>query len=233
MSGITVCRIENVSDRSAALEVIEQVFCIEKNWIRSIQNQIPVELSGNKECSWFLAKVNGQPAGVLRLLYDPSLDIPVEYDVKFIPGIDIEKLKYAGRYVEIGRFMILKEFRRNPRIALRLMRAATAEVIERDYTHFITDVFEGEVHSPLNFHTRVLGFEVVGTHLFGELNCSSSRIILTLDILKLYNRVKESKSRIYHELTEGLSGLLESKSALAQKIHPEGKESWKVSGLIE
>ena len=72
------------------------------------------------------------------------------------------------------------------------------------YTHFITDVFEGEAHSPLNFHTRVLGFEVIGRHLFGELNCSSTRIILTLDILKLYNRVKDSRSRIYQELLEGI-----------------------------
>lgn len=78
------------------------------------------------------------------------------------------------------------------------------EVVERGYTHFITDVFEGEAHSPLNFHTRVLGFEVIGRHLFGELNCSSTRIILTLDILKLYNRIKDSRSRIYQELAGGL-----------------------------
>lgn len=153
---------------------------------------------------------------MLRLLYDPSFDLPEEYDVKFMPGITVEKLKSAGRYVEIGRFMILEEFRRKPKVALRLMRAATEEVIERDYTHFITDVFEGEAHSPLSFHTRVLGFEVVGKHLFGELNCSSTRIILMLDILKLYSRIKDSRSRIYSELIEGLRGIFERKAALAQ-----------------
>ena len=112
--------------------------------------------------------------------------------------------------------MILEEFRKNPRVALRLMRSATAEVIERDYTHFITDVFEGEKHSPLNFHTRVLGFEVIGKHLFGDLNCSSTRIILTLDILTLYIRIKDSRSRIYRELTDGFKGIIDRKAAMTQ-----------------
>ncbi len=216
MSCVSVSKVESAGDRAAALEVIKSVFCVEKNWISTVQNQIPDELSGNTKVSWFLATVNGRPAGVLRLLYDPSFDIPVEYDVKFIPGISVEELKNAGKYVEIGRFMILEEFRKNPRVALRLMRSATAEVIERDYTHFITDVFEGEKHSPLNFHTRVLGFEVIGKHLFGDLNCSSTRIILTLDILTLYIRIKDSRSRIYHELTDGFKGIIDRKAAMTQ-----------------
>lgn len=216
MSSIIVSRIASAHDRAGALEVVRQVFCDEKNWITTAQNQIPDELFGNTKFSWFLARINGQPAGVIRLLYDPSFDLPEEYDVKFMPGINVEELKNAGRYVEIGRFMIIEEFRRNPRVALRLMKAAVGEVLERDYTHFITDVFEGEVHSPLNFHTRVLGFEMVGKHLFGELNCSSTRIILTLDILKLYSRIKDSKSRIYQELTDGLRVIFERKAALAR-----------------
>jgi hypothetical protein len=218
MSVVTVSRVEGAGDRAGALEVVRQVFCVEKNWISTVQDQIPDELSQEHGITWFLAKVNAQPAGVLRLLYDPSLNLPEEYEVQFSPGVDAETLKSAGRYVEIGRFMILPAYRRNPRVALRLMRAATAEVLERDYTHFITDVFEGEEHSPLNFHKRVLGFEVVGRHLFGELNCSSTRIILTLDILKLYNRVKESKNRIYHELIDDLRGMMERKAALRRAM---------------
>jgi hypothetical protein len=218
MSGITVTRIERNEERADAIEIINTVFCIEKNWIHTTHGQIPENISSAPDCSWYIAKVNGHPAGLLRLQYDPCLDIPEEYGVKLLPGINTETLKRAGKYVEIGRFMILENFRRNHRIALQLMRAATAEVIERDYTHFITDVFEGEKHSPLNFHTRVLGFEVIGKHLFGELNCSSTRIILTLDILKLYSRVKDSKSRIYQELTEGMKGIFERKGRLQKTL---------------
>ncbi|MBM3162276.1 MAG: GNAT family N-acetyltransferase [Chlorobi bacterium] len=218
MSGITVQRVLHGEDRQGVIGIVEQVFLREKNWISSAHAQIPEELGPDQPFSWFLARVNDHPAGVLRLLYDPPLNFPEAYQVSFIPGIDTDYLKQLGRYVEIGRFMIPGEYRRNHRIALRLMRAATEEVVGRDYTHFITDVFENEQHSPLNFHTRVLGFEVIGRHLFGDLNCSCTRIILTLDILKLYSRVKDSRSRIYAELTEGIHALLEHKS---RKLHPD------------
>ncbi len=38
------------------------------------------------------------------------------------------------------------------------MRAAMEGIIERDYTQVITDVFDGDSHSPLNFYTRVCFF---------------------------------------------------------------------------
>jgi len=221
MSGITVQRVLGPEDRQGVLDIIEQVFQKEKNWISSAHAQIPENLAADQPFSWFIARLNGRPAGVLRLLYDPPLNLPEAYQVTFVPGIDADFLRRQGRYVEIGRFMIPGEYRRNHRIALRLMRAATEEVVGRDYTHFITDVFENEQHSPLNFHTRVLGFEVIGRHLFGDLNCSCTRIILTLDILKLYSRVKDSRSRIYGELIAGMHSLLEYKKRKLQADIPK------------
>ncbi|NTU68294.1 MAG: GNAT family N-acetyltransferase [Chlorobiaceae bacterium] len=204
MSSIAVSKVITTTDRSDAMSVIEAVFVREKQWIEGAQEQLPEKAGATERCSWFIARVGGKPAGVMRLLYDPSFNLPKAFEVSFEPGVDIEKVQSSGHYAEIGRFMILPEYRRQYLVALRLMRSATAEVVERGYTHFITDVFEGKAHSPLNFHTRILGFEVIGRHLFGELNCSSTRIILTLDILKLYNRIKDSRSRIYQELLEGI-----------------------------
>ena len=57
MSSVSVSRVESAGDRAAALEVIKRVFCVEKNWISTVQNQIPDELSGNNGVSWFLASV--------------------------------------------------------------------------------------------------------------------------------------------------------------------------------
>jgi hypothetical protein len=45
------------------------------------------------------------------------------------------------------------------------------------------------------------------------LNCSLTRIILTLDILKAYQRLREKKNRIYWSLTEGIRGRLDRKLA--------------------
>lgn len=131
MSGVTVRKIESAADRHRALEVIEQVFRREKNWISAVHEQMPEGVENDSRVSWFLAEVNGRPAGIIRLLYDPPLELPEGYGVSFEPGVDLEKLRTAGRYAEIGRFMILGEYRRNPRVALRLMRSATAEVVER------------------------------------------------------------------------------------------------------
>jgi hypothetical protein len=204
MTVITVTKVLSAHERLEALSVIEEVFVKEKQWMNDVNEQIADNPVADERHSWFIARVGGRTAGVMRLFYDPPMELPESCHPIFEPGIELASLRDAGRYVEIGRFMIRHEYRRQYRVALRLMRAATAEVLERDYTHFITDVFKGEEHSPLHFHTRVLGFEVIGSHLYGELNCSATRIILTLDLLKFYNRIKDSKSRIYQELIEGL-----------------------------
>ena len=177
---------------------------------------IPVEIGESAKYSWFLALVNGRPAGVIRLAYDPSLEFPPELEVSLDAGVDLARMARECRVVDIGRFMIAPEFRKNIRVVLKLMRAAIREVVERGYTHFLTDVFETDPNSPLHFHTKILGFERIGSHLRGELNCSSTRIILTLDILKAYQRLRDRKDRIYFEVTEGIRELLDEK--LAKRI---------------
>ena len=208
---ITVRKIEDAATREQALQVVEGVYWQEKNWIKSVEEEIPAGIASDPRTSWFLASAHDHPAGVLRLYYDPSLELPPECQATFKKGFDPQKLASAGKFVEIGRFMILPEYRKKILVAIRLMGAAVKEVVERNYTHFITDVFEGEPHSPLKFHTRILGFEVIGKHLYGELNCSLTRIILTLDILKAYQRLKSQRNRVYWSLTEGIRGSLDAK----------------------
>ena len=211
MSRIETFKVLDDQTRSQALQVIERVYHQEKNWIQAADREIPANIAQSDRYSWFLATVNDTPAGVIRLVYDPPLELPPECRVTLKNEIDLQELARRGRFVDIGRFMILPEYRRKFLVAIRLMRIAVREVIERNYTHFITDVFEGEPHSPLNFHTRILGFEVIGSHLHGELNCSLTRIILTMDILKAYQRMKMRRKRLYASLTEGYRGLLEEK----------------------
>ena len=217
ITAIKTVKILDAETRKMAHKVIEEVYLQEKKWIFSIEDQIPEELVTNRQISWFLATVNGEPAGVLRLYYDPVLELPEEYEVTLEKNIDLKQLASLGKFVEIGRFAILPKYRRLITVALRLMRIAINEVVSRDYTHFITDVFENEPNSPFSFHTRILGFEVIGRHVHGELNCSYTRIILTLDILKAYRLLKERRSRFYYSLTEGLRNLLDSR--LKEKVY--------------
>lgn len=211
MKKIKVIKVCDNKTRSEALKIMKRVFLQEKHWIRSIEDQIPEGHISDFRYSWFLAKIQNQPAGLLRLVYDPSLKIPEKFKPSFSEGVNLEKLADGNRWVEVGRFMIVPEFRRYFRIALQLMRTAVKEVVERDFTHFITDVYENELHSPYHFHTRILGFERIGTHLYGELHCPCTRIILILDILKAYHRLKNARSRISDIILADVRNILEKK----------------------
>ena len=148
---------------------------------------------------------------MIRLVYDPSLEMPAEYGVTMEPSVDLDTLRRHGRFVDIGRFMIVPRHRRNIRVVMRLMRAAILEVVSRGYTHFLTDVFEDDPHSPYQFHTRVLGFERIGTHRHGELACASTRIILILDIARAYRQLQKKENKVFKELGEGLGELVEAR----------------------
>ncbi len=206
---ISTVRVLEPADRLAALEVIRQVYQDEKRWVRDPEQEIAETLSTSDRVSWFLVRVGGEPAGVLRLWYDFSIELPAELEVTIERPMNLEAARSA-RWVEVGRFMILPEHRSATRVALALMKAAVTEVVERGYTHFITDVYDGDPHSPLKFHTRVLGFERIGTHRFGELDCDCVRIILILDLVRAYRLAKAKKNKIFRALAEGLQDKFEA-----------------------
>jgi hypothetical protein len=214
MKNITVRKVLSAEDRERALAVVETVYLQEKQWIRDATAEIPAAAAGRLDQSWFLVSVGDEPAGVIRLVYDPPLEMPAEYGVTLEPDVDLDGLKRHGRFVDIGRFMIVQQYRRNIRVVLRLMRAAILEVVGRGYTHFLTDVFENDPHSPLRFHTQVLGFERIATHRHGELACASSRILLILDLARAYRRLKERDNKVWRELGEGVRDLMERRLAL-------------------
>jgi N-acyl amino acid synthase FeeM len=211
---IATTRIESPTERAAAMDVIAAVYLAEKGWIADAEAEIPAAVAAPGRSSWFLARVDGVAAGVIRLTYDPPLVAPPELQFRFERDIDVARLAAECRVVDVGRFMILPRYRHQAAVALRLMRAAVEEVLARGYTHLVTDVFEGDPHSPLDFHTRVLGFERIATHRYGELACERLRVVLMLDLAKGYRRLAGARNRVFRELTRGLGERLE---ALAQR----------------
>lgn len=205
---LTTERVRDAVSRLAALEVVQQVYQEEKGWLADADGEIPAAALGSTTSSWFLARCGDEPAGVVRLAYDPSLELPAGAGLELDAGVDLLELGRNGRFVEIGRLMIAPRFRSRAAVVLALMRAALAEVVERRYTHLLTVVFEDDPHSPYGFHTRILGFERIGTHRHGELACSSRRIILTLDIARAYERLRGPRARLVQSLAGGLEGNL-------------------------
>ena len=201
---IKAIRVSNEMQREGALEVIESTYVQEKHWVRAAEELFPSKDLTDPTLSWFLAFVDEVPAGILRVDYAPSLEPYLDHgDVVLEIPIDVEAFIKTHRIADIGRFAVVPTYRRQIRVALALMNSATYDTVQRSYTHYVTDIFEGEQHSPYLFHTRVMGFVPVASRSEGELNCKHRRITLLMDLAKSYNQLKKANHRLFDILTEG------------------------------
>lgn len=197
-------RVNDSAARLDALSIVQQVYKQEKGWVANADGEFPESALSSPTSSWFLARLGDEAAGVVRLSYDPSFELPEGAGLEIDSDVDLARLTASGRFVEVGRLMIAPRFRARTVVVLALMRAALGEVVQRGYTHLLTVVFEDDPHSPYGFHTRVLGFERIGTHRHGELACASRRIILTLDIARAFDRLRGPRAKLVQALAGGL-----------------------------
>ncbi len=212
---VFACRVDTEDLRQQALGVLRETYRDEKRWVESESEVFPPQDLACRSVSWFLAYWRETPAGVLRVFYDPPLREYVQLNCfkVLVKGIDIEAFIRDNRIAEIGRFAVAPKYRRRIGVATSLMGAATKDTVARGYTHYVTDVFEGEVHSPYFFHTRVIGFEPIATHDVGEINCPNRRITLILNLKEAYQRLSASRNRTFDFLTAGWDELLHKKLA--------------------
>jgi hypothetical protein len=207
-SDTTAVRATTTDHRQDALAVLADTYADEKQWVREATDMFPVVDLDDDRIMWIVATVDGHAAGVLRVHYDPPLHLYREYGLQALddaPEIDVDAFLHEHRIAEIGRFAVRPAYRRRLRVVFEIMRVAAVDTLQRDYTHYVTDVFEGEAHSPYRFHTRVLGFKPVAVHATGEMNCLHRRITLLLNLKEAYQRLRDSKNRLYDRISEGLS----------------------------
>ncbi|HEY9847538.1 MAG TPA: hypothetical protein V6D03_15250 [Candidatus Caenarcaniphilales bacterium] len=201
---LSVIRVEDEAGRAQALEVLRAIYRDEKDWVRDEISQFPHSDLAEVSISWFVVRVDTKPVGVLRVLYDLPLHLYREYGFKLLNDeIDVEAFCRQHQIAEIGRFAVLPQYRKHIVVVISLMRAAILDTVKRGYTHYISDVFEDELHSPYQLLTRVMGFQPAATHDVGELNCRSRRITLILDIKAAYQRLQPQGGFVYRFLTEG------------------------------
>jgi ribosomal protein S18 acetylase RimI-like enzyme len=211
---IQTLRIENEPGRQLALAVMRAIYRDEKNWVQDDEKLVAAAEITDPNISWFVVTSDGRPAGVVRVLFEPPQDLYETYGMKFLDeGTDLKTLLRHGRIAEIGRFAVLPDHRRSVLVAVALMRAAARETVQREFTHYITDVFEGERHSPYDFHPRGMGFRLIATHDTGELNCSNRRLTMLLDIQAGYQHLRQEKSWAFRYLTEGWEPELHARMA--------------------
>lgn len=207
-------RVVSEIRRRQVIDILGATYQREKRWVDDPESQFPAEDLHRSDISWFVAGARGGAAGVVRVLYDPPLAEYSGYGLKVLDkSIDVEAFLARNRIAEIGRFAVMPRHRRSLMVAVALMGTATEEAVARGYTHFITDVFEDDPHSPYGFHTRVMGFRPVATHDFGELNSTSRRITLVLDLKASYNRLRLSGNWFFRYLTGSWDAALHQRLA--------------------
>lgn len=202
--------------RECALEVLATTYRDEKRWVIDAASQLPLADLEREDMAWFVVFADGAPAGVVRVMYAPPLAQYRDYGLQFVqPDIDIERFLARHRIAEIGRFAVVPAQRRNMAVMMALLREAIADTVLRGYTHYITDVFENEPNSPLQFHTRVLGFVPIATHATGELRCNLRRITMLLDLAACYARLAAGNGYFFRLITEGWEPALHERLAAA------------------
>lgn len=199
---VLAVRVTTEIERRDVLEVLRAIYCEEKHWVEDAGSIFPEEDLHRPTLSWFVVYRRGEPAGVLRVLYDLPLDLYEHYAFEPLDeSVDLRDFFAQNKTAEIGRFAVLPRFRHHIAVVSRLMWEATRDTIQRGCTHYVTDVFEGEVNSPYGFHTRVVGFRPVASHAKGEINCPNRRITLILDLREAYRKLQRRENRFYRSIT--------------------------------
>ena len=125
-SHIHAIRVHQEAQRQEALEIVQATYVQEKQWVGAAEDLFGADELSDPTLSWFLAYVDEQPAGMLRVNYAPSLDEYLEHgDVEIKIPIDVEAFIRTHLIADIGRFAVVPAFRRQIRVALALMSAAT------------------------------------------------------------------------------------------------------------
>ena len=210
LSQVSVAPVISESERQEALRVLCATYEREKRWVADGSQIFSTDDLDRFDVAWFLARRGREPVGVLRVLFNPPLTVYAGHGFQPVPGttFDVTEFLSRCRVAEIGRFAVLPEHRKNHYIAATLMRAAVRDTLERGFTHYVTDIFEGERHSPYLFHTRVMGFEPVATHDVGELNCPNRRVTMVLNLQSAYGRLRRNGGWLFRYLTADWSEAL-------------------------
>src|SRR5262249_19564826 len=133
---ITAVRVTKEAERQDAIAVLDDTYREEKHWVQDKELLFPASDLAHESISWFVASVEKQPAGVVRVCYAPPLATYAEYDFQPLQaGLDVDAFVRDNRIAEIGRFAVRRRSRRHITVAAALMRAATEETVRRKYTH--------------------------------------------------------------------------------------------------
>ncbi|MDA7662167.1 GNAT family N-acetyltransferase, partial [Verrucomicrobia bacterium] len=88
---VNVIKVKSGEDRDRAISVLKQTYDQEKHWIYDADDFFPEVDLERDDISWFVSQVKDEPVGVLRVMYNPPLELYKEYGLKQLDsGLDVE-----------------------------------------------------------------------------------------------------------------------------------------------
>jgi hypothetical protein len=106
-------RVATELDRQRALAVMRATYQREKGWVHDVEPMFPVEDMRRGDVSWFIATRRNEPIGVLRVLYNPPIELYQKYGLTPIDGnLAVYDLIKSQRIAEVGRFAVIPERRK-------------------------------------------------------------------------------------------------------------------------
>ena len=79
---VNVIKVQTKKDRDRAISVLKRTYDQEKHWIYDADDFFPEEDLERDDISWFVSQVKDEPVGVLRVMYNPPLELYKEYGFK-------------------------------------------------------------------------------------------------------------------------------------------------------
>src|SRR6476646_3085888 len=105
-------RVRDRGGRQQVVAVLRDTYQREKHWVSDPEGQFPHSDLERGDISWFAARVEGRPVGVVRMFYDPPIEAYAAYGFRLLDqSIKVEDFIRRRGLAEIGRFAVLPKRR--------------------------------------------------------------------------------------------------------------------------
>lgn len=179
----------------------KEVYVNELSWLSS-QERCLFEDAYHPHSVYILARIDNQPAGTMRLVFDSPEGLPLE---KFC-SLGLLK-KHNQRSIEAQRLMVSPLFRQVKRSSIApfgifssIIKAGFHYCFINDVSHIFVDAFLDTPTTPIKTF-KTIGFEEIGSPFMDtDLSDSSKSIAMVIDTVKLLSKSYRKQGKFFSYL---------------------------------
>lgn len=200
-----VYKAETPEDFQALHRLLREVYAREFNWVSADVNRMEQDRY-HPYSTYLLACAGSQPIGMMRLVHDSRVGLPIEQFV------DVSDLKRGRTVIECQRLMVQSEYRayRDSQLPFGAFGALVKETVhhtlENRKDYIIADCFVNTPTTPVR-QLKGIGFVETGkTFTDHELAESGQSTALLLKMETLYQLIRTPQNDYFRYLTPRFDG---------------------------